>query len=76
MFSNLLNSNVVCIFQGLGNQMFQYAFAKSLELHTGRRVFIDAESLGKKRIGEELGSNTIRDYGLDNFQISLKKVKK
>lgn len=80
MFLNLLNyylnSNVVCIFQGLGNQMFQYAFAKSLEMHTGRYVFIDAESLQDKVIGEELGSNTVREYGLDHFRISLTKIKK
>lgn len=66
--------NVVCIWQGLGNQMFQYAFAKSLEIHTGRRVYIDAESLSEKRIGEELGSSTVREYGLGNFKISLKQV--
>jgi hypothetical protein len=45
-------SNVVCIWQGLGNQMFQYAFAKSLEIKTGRRVFIDIECLEKLWIGE------------------------
>ena len=66
--------NVVCIWQGLGNQMFQYAFARSLAIHTGRDVYIDAESLNKKIIGEELGSNTIRDYGLSNFNITLKQV--
>lgn len=64
-------SNVVCIFEGLGNQMFQYAFAKKLEMNTGRKVYIDAESLQEKVIGEELGSNTVRAYGLDNFKISL-----
>lgn len=68
--------NVVCIFQGLGNQMFQYAFAKSLEIHTGRQVFIDAECLRKKIIGEGFGTNTFRDYGLDNFKISLPQVGK
>lgn len=67
--------NVVCIWQGLGNQMFQYAFAKSLEVHTGRRVYIDAENNRKKIIGEALGSNTFRKYRLDNFKISLKQVK-
>lgn len=74
LLNRCLNSNVVCIFQGLGNQMFQYAFAKSLEVHTGRKVFIDPECLRNKIIGEELGSNTIRDYGLDKFQISLPQV--
>ena len=54
--------------------MFQYAFARSLAIHTGRDVYIDAESLNKKIIGEELGSNTIRDYGLSNFNITLKQV--
>lgn len=70
------NSNIVCIWQGLGNQMFQYAFAKSLEIHTGRHVWLDAESLQGKYIGEELGSNTVRQYELDHFRISLKKISK
>lgn len=70
------NTNVVCIWQGLGNQMFQYAFAKSLEIHTGKRIWIDAESLQDKFIGEELGSNTVREYGLDHFRISLKQINK
>lgn len=69
-------SNVVCIWQGLGNQMFQYAFAKSLELHTNRKVYIDPEALHEKIIGTEMGSDTVREYGLDNFQISLKHVSK
>lgn len=68
--------NVVCIWEGLGNQMFQYAFAKSLEIHTGRRVYIDAESLRGKKIGEEQGASTLREYGLSNFKISLKQVGK
>lgn len=74
--SYMKKMNVVCIWQGLGNQMFQYAFAKSLEMHTGRKVYIDAENLSDKIIGEELGSNTVRDYGLRNFKISLKQVDK
>jgi hypothetical protein len=67
-------SNVVCIWQGLGNQMFQYAFAKSLEIKTGRRVFIDIECLEKKAIGDMFGSDKVRNYGLGNFNISLKQV--
>lgn len=56
--------------------MFQYAFAKSLEIHTGKRVWIDAESMQGKYIGEALGSNTVRQYGLDHFRISLKQINK
>ncbi len=66
--------NVVCILEGLGNQMFQYAFAKSLEIHTERNVYIDAESLRKKKIGDNLSSPTVREYELDYFNISLKQV--
>ena len=66
--------NVVCILEGLGNQMFQYAFAKSLEIHTERNVYIDAESLRKKKIGDNLSSPTVREYKLDYFNISLKQV--
>lgn len=56
--------------------MFQYAFAKSLEVYTGRNVYIDVERAGKKPIGEGSGSNIIREYGLNNFNITLKQVHK
>lgn len=70
----MYGSNVVCIWQGLGNQMFQYAFAKSLEIHTKRKVYIDPEFGNKKIIGQEMGSKTFREYGLCNFNISLSEV--
>lgn len=54
--------------------MFQYAFAKSLEVHTRRHVYIDIETPGKKIIGEKFGSDTFREYGLNNFKISLKPI--
>ncbi len=52
---------------GLGNQMFQYALAKSLMLSTGQEVFLDT-SLPHYR------SETKRHYALDCFQLD-KKIK-
>ena len=60
--------NVVCILEGLGNQMFQYAFAKSLEIHTERNVYIDAESLRKKKIGDKVEENEVLAYVYANSE--------
>lgn len=59
---------IVKIYGGLGNQMFQYAFAKNLEKLTGDNVFIDTE-WGNK--------NTIHNgYELDKlFPVNMKKAK-
>ena len=45
MVIKMRDYNVVCIWQGLGNQMFQYAFARSLAIHTGGGIYIDAEEV-------------------------------
>ena len=47
LWSGLLGKNkttsVVTIMGGLGNQLFQYAFARALEIKRGHRVFLDKE---------------------------------
>lgn len=50
---------------GLGNQMFQYALAKSLMLSTGQEVFLDTSF-------SHYSSETKRTYTLDCFQLDQK----
>lgn len=59
---------IVRVWEGLGNQLFQYAFAKSYALRTGEIVKLDSE-----RIFEQLYTegNIERPYALNNFHISL-----
>lgn len=52
---------------GLGNQMFQYAAAKSLAIDNNAELFIDLSFL-KNRL--PIKDFTIRDYELDIFNIS------
>ena len=69
---------VVKITDGLGNQMFQYAFAKKLSLSSGQKVYIDTRYINNEdrpnRIGERsifLKNSSRREYGLNHFRISL-----
>lgn len=50
---------------GLGNQMFQYALAKSLMLSTGQQVFLDASF-------SHYSSETKRSYVIDCFRLDQK----
>lgn len=59
---NLENSNIVRISDGLGNQLFQYAFGYSLYRKTGRELLVDPMYSGK-----------LRHYQLDSFQIDFSK---
>lgn len=61
---------IVRIWEGLGNQLFQYAYARALQLRTGEKVFIDSDRCYRA----ELESYRInREYTLDNFRIMLMK---
>ena len=55
--------HVVRISDGLGNQMFQYAFAYALQRETGDEVLLDPLFWG----------TSLRKYDLDKFNISLDK---
>lgn len=57
----------VRIMGGLGNQMFQYAFAKRLET-LGYEIKMDLTAFENPK--------SIRRYQLDNYNIDLQKVKK
>jgi len=50
---------------GLGNQMFQWAFARSLEQKTGIQTFLDMTFFKK---------NYSRPYELDVFSMNVKKI--
>jgi hypothetical protein len=59
---------VVRIWEGLGNQMFQYAYARALQLRTGQKVYIDVSRMYKNQL-ETKGINRL--YTLDKFNIHL-----
>ena len=62
---------IVRIWEGLGNQLFQYAFARALQLKTGKKVLLDA-SREYKNVSSE--SKVERPYRLDHFKITLNKA--
>lgn len=65
---------IVRIWEGLGNQMFQYAFAKSLQHNTGEEVLLDCrKSFRHSLLGAKV-SKVQRTYKLDYFKISLNKA--
>src|SRR5882672_6209842 len=55
---------VVNISGGLGNQMFQYAFARAHQIQ-GKKVYLDLR---------EYKNNTFRHYGLDIFKITVPEL--
>lgn len=69
--------NIVKITDGLGNQMFQYAFARKLQIDTGKPVFLDVryinneDVIARRENNYSIAKNSFRKYGLDNFKISL-----
>ncbi len=58
---------IVRIWEGLGNQMFQYAYARALSIRMKQPVFLDARGTGKA-FGD---MGLAREYRLANFRISL-----
>ncbi|MBQ6995896.1 MAG: alpha-1,2-fucosyltransferase [Lachnospiraceae bacterium] len=69
--------HVVKITDGLGNQMFQYAFAKKLQMITKKDVFLDTRFINHEDIinrGETprfIKNYDIREYGLAKYKITL-----
>ncbi len=70
-------SNIVRISDGLGNQMFQYAFARKLQLARHTDVYLDIRFINnedrilRNEMAECYKQNGLREYGLNNFKISL-----
>lgn len=72
--------HVVKISDGLGNQMFQYAFARKLQLISNKKVYLDTRFINHDDlwITEKKDSvkqkNDHREYGLNNFRIKLPEL--
>lgn len=64
---------IVRIWEGLGNQLFQYAYARALQLRTGARVYLDSDRCYKEELE---GHRLQRPYGLVNFNIKISQYKK
>lgn len=64
-FKNMNNNITVRFNGGLGNQMFQWAFARAIENHTGIKTFMDMTFFKK---------NYSRPYELDIFNAPIKKA--
>lgn len=61
--------NIVQLTDGLGNQLFQYAFALALKKETGRDVCLDCSWFPE--FGGRLRHATPRNYALGVYKISL-----
>lgn len=64
---------IIRIWEGLGNQMFQYAYALAVRQRTGQRVYIDTERAYHSSFELE-SRNVTRAYMLDQFNISIPKI--
>ncbi len=60
----------VRIWGGMGNQMFQYAYARALKERTGQEVYIDHPGVFRNR----LEKGRLRDYALGCFSVSLPRL--
>jgi hypothetical protein len=63
---------IVKLMGGMGNQMFQYAFARSISLKTNTEFKIDLSFLKRRDLGENF---TYRDFDLDIFNIPENIIK-
>lgn len=72
--------NVVKISDGLGNQMFQYAFARKLQIVTGRKVYLDIRFINNEDVAQRKEEkwlskkNDQREYSLNHFKIKLQSA--
>lgn len=65
---------VVRIWEGLGNQMFQYAYARMLYQKGNDKVFLEGRRIYRNSLlGEDLGVE--RKCGIYHFNLSLKFIK-
>lgn len=66
----MINYKIIGIWEGLGNQLFQYAFARMLQEKTENKVYLDVRKDFTK-LYRKGGSLTKRACGLGAFQITL-----
>jgi len=62
---------IVRIWEGLGNQLFQYAYAKSLYERTGKKVYLDIRHPNRGDFRGEKKDVVTRKIGLQHFCVSL-----
>ena len=67
---------VVKISDGLGNQLFQYAYASMLKTKTRQKIYLDISDINRMAVREsEVGKLTklcdMREFQLNNFEITL-----
>lgn len=73
--------DIVRISDGLGNQMFQYAFARKWNIMTGHRVYLDTRFINNEdlfargRNPQLRGKLADRKYGLSEFKTALPTAK-
>ena len=65
---------VVRIWEGLGNQMFQYAYARELQEYTREQIYLEGRRIYKNTLPEE-DIFTERKCELINFNLSIKFIK-
>ena len=64
-----MNVFIIRIWEGLGNQLFQYAFARALQLSRGEKVYLDFTDCNGRLCDQ---TRTAREYQLSNFRITLR----
>lgn len=62
-----MNKVVVKLMGGLGNQMYQYAFAKNISNLTNRQLLIDLSHFKRRDLGD--------DYSYRNFELDILDIK-
>ena len=65
---------IVRIWEGLGNQLFQYAYARSLSLRTGYEIYLDTSHCARGSFDFEKNDGLYRKYTLDKFDIKLPTI--
>ncbi len=69
--------DIVRVSDGLGNQMFQYAFARKISIITGHKVYLDTRFINNEDLIDQGKSAYFkkkmshREYGLSHFNIKL-----
>ncbi|MCM1261848.1 MAG: alpha-1,2-fucosyltransferase [Butyrivibrio sp.] len=66
---------VVRIWEGLGNQLFQYAYARSLQERLDVPVYLDVRHNNRGDLPFERKDIVQRKLGLQHFNISMKMIK-
>lgn len=66
---------IVKICEGIGNQLFQYAFARSLQIKSGKKVLLDVSDYTDDKF-PIAKTDKKRNYQLDYFNIKVEKAQK